>query len=549
MPYFSTKTLPLFYSCDIPPQERARIDLFLSILEGSGCGEILAGSYRSLRPKPGRKPYDPCSLFALVVYSFSMRRMSLRDMADFCMYDLRARYIMEQETPSYKTICGFLNHVVFPVKDRIFPLVNRAMLSRCGVDASTVYIDGTKIEADANKYKFVWKPRRNLRSLRDRMSEDFARLGIAIGEVNSRSVSSALSRLQESRSEELAAYGRGRKSSPEAHCIVDIGKRLPKLLEYEEAERICGPGRNSYYKTDHDATAMALKTDYYSGHGSNMHAAYNVQFAVSDGFIVCFGVFQDRADYYTFAPMLEEYHRIYRCYPLKAVADSGYGIYANYAFLSERHIGNYVKFQAWEGEASGKRPRLFTLLGDCSVRCLNGKTAKPQAVPSRHPEGPDRLQYLFRECRGCRYAYLCRKSLSDREGGTRYVEMNPEYERYKDAARSNLQSPEGIRLRINRTIQSEGCFGIMKEDMNKTRLKRTGLKKAELEFMLVCLGTNTRKLFKWMTDPCSSKIRVSFPEDLKPEVFPVPKPMRPGMKTRPHTKKPQKKRPLRTPNS
>ena len=537
MPYFSTKTVPLFYSCDLPSQEQGKIDSFLSLLEKSGCGEVIMRSYGASPFQPGRKPYNPCSLFALIVYSFSIRRMSLRDIADFCLYDLRARYIMDQESPSYKTICDFLNHVVFPVKDRIFELVNRAILSRCGVDASTVYIDGTKIEADANKYKFVWKPRRNLRNLCDRIAGDFARLGVTLGDVNSQSVSLALEKLEKSHAEELASYGRGRKTPPEVGCIVDIGRRLPKLLEYEEEAMICGPDRNSYYKTDHDATAMALKTDYYSGHGSNMHAAYNIQFAVSCGFIVCFGVFQDRADYYTFSPMLEEYHRIYQCYPSRAVADSGYGIYANYAFMSEKHIGNYVKFQSWEGEASGKRPRLFTLSEDDYIRCLNGLVAKPGPVPSRHPEGPDRLQYLFTGCRGCQYGYLCRRPLRDREGDMRYVELNPKYERYKDEARSNLQSPEGIRLRINRTIQAEGSFGIMKEDMNKTRLKRTGLKKAELELMLVCLGMNIRKLFRCLADPGPAAINVSFPKDMEPEVFPVPRPMKPGMKTRPHIRK------------
>ena len=70
--------------------------------------------------------------------------------------------------------------------------------------------------------------------------------------------------------------------------------------------------------------------------------------------------------------------------------------------------------------------------------------------------------------------------------------------------------------------------------MNKTRLKRTGLKKAELEFMLVCLGANTRKLFRCLEDPDAARINVSFPKDLKSEVFPVPRPMKPGIKTHPH---------------
>ena len=56
--------------------------------------------------------------------------------------------------------------------------------------------------------------------------------------------------------------------------LKELTKYLSKSLEYEEKNRICGPDRNSYYKTDHDATAMCLKEDYYSGLGSNLHAAY-----------------------------------------------------------------------------------------------------------------------------------------------------------------------------------------------------------------------------------------------------------------------------------
>ena len=84
-----------------------------------------------------------------------------------------------------------------------------------------------------------------------------------------------------------------------------------KLIEYEEKESICGDNRNSYYKTDHDATAMALKTDYYSGHGTNMHAAYNVQILVSSGIITYYDIFQDRTDYYTLIPMLDGYYKYY----------------------------------------------------------------------------------------------------------------------------------------------------------------------------------------------------------------------------------------------
>lgn len=95
-------------------------------------------------------------------------------------------------------------------------------------------------------------------------------------------------------------------------------------MKYEEKERICGENRNSYYKTDKDATAMVLKKDYYSKLSHDFHAGYNIQVLVSSGLITMYGVFQDRTDYNTLVPMLDSYHNYYDKYPQNLCADSGY---------------------------------------------------------------------------------------------------------------------------------------------------------------------------------------------------------------------------------
>ena len=111
---------------------------------------------------------------------------------------------------------------------------------------------------------------------------------------------------------------------------------LEKLLKYEEQIKICGDNRNSYYKTDFDATAMCLKEDYYSGLGSNMHAAYNVQFIVAKGIILGVYVCQDRNDYLTLKPCVEQYRNFYGSYPTNACADAGYGSCDNYDYIKEK---------------------------------------------------------------------------------------------------------------------------------------------------------------------------------------------------------------------
>lgn len=136
--------------------------------------------------------------------------------------------------------------------------------------------------------------------------------------------------------------------------LKELMKKLSKVLEYEEKERICGPDRKSYYKTDHDATAMCLKDDYYAGLGSSMHAAYSTQIVVSNYLISSYLVSQSRTDMHDFIKVLHVYFKNYKCFPKKICADAGYGSEDNYKFMDENKIKPFVKFQTREGNVSGK---------------------------------------------------------------------------------------------------------------------------------------------------------------------------------------------------
>ena len=330
--------------------------------------------------------------------------------------------------------------------------------------------------------------------------------------------------MSEKKMDSVLVPSKGKRMTAKEKAVVGLQKCLAKLLEYEEIIETCGPDRNSYYRTDHDATAMSLKTDYYSGHDSDFHVAYNVQFAENYDLITAFGCYQNRADYYTLIPLLERFRRMHGKYPTAVVADCGYGIVGNYSFMKANGIKAYVKFLSWEGESGGKRPQLFFLGPDDAIACLNGKKAEPFHSESRHVRRRGNLQYLFDGCMGCEYTYRCRKSLKYTNGGKRYVELNPSYERLKDEARNLLLSPEGIRMRILRSIVAEGTFGIMKKDMSKVRFKRTGIQKVELEMMLLSCGLNVRKLLSHIGGNTKALVRYELPENTPVEEFPKVKP-------------------------
>ena len=295
-------------------------------------------------------------------------------------------------------------------------------------------------------------------------------------------------------------------------------------MEYEEKEKICGENRNSYFKTDKDATAMVLKEDYYSKLSHDFHAGYNIQVMVSCGLITMYGVFQDRSDHYTFIPMNDLYYKYYNEYPKNECADAGYGIYINYKYMREHNIGNYVKFQSWEGESSGKRPQLFYVI-DGYILCLNTNIGKEINFDNQtHQRNKDGKLYEFYGCNRCLYSYKCKEKLKHKDYDYRRIELIPDYEILKDQARDNLLSPKGIEIRINKSIQVEGTFGQLKQNMHYVRIRRRGLEKVSCEVMLMCLGRNIRKFFTLLD---SDKIKSSYwdkSDNLKPEKFPYVKP-------------------------
>ena len=104
------------------------------------------------------------------------------------------------------------------------------------------------------------------------------------------------------------------------------------------------------------------------------------------------------------------------------------------------------------------------------------------------------------------------------------VELIPDYELLKEEARNNLQSPKGIEIRINRSIQVEGTFGQIKNNMNYDRIRRRGLKNVSAEIMLMCLGVNLRKYFSSLDNNKFKNNYWKISSTLHKEIFPSVKP-------------------------
>ena len=530
MEYFNTKRSLFIVPSEKCNVEFEKIDKFMCFLENSGVGNILNNVKQEKEKCKGPKGYSIYNLFAMIIYCFSKFKATLRDIEDKCIFDTRVSYIMEGQIPDFSTICLFINEYIVPNQYEIFTCITKQIIKEFHLEIDDVFLDGTKIEANANKYKFVWKPAKFHNKLNEKIKKLLLEMGYdnfnVKALIDSKTFGDILKDYTKNSNIDInhIPNGKGKRLTKQQKNYKLGHTYLMKLLEYEEKEKICGENRNSYFKTDCDATAMVLKEDYYSKLSHDFHAAYNVQVFVSSLLIVMYGVFQERNDIKTFIPMNDLYFKYYGAYPLNECDDAGYGNYNNYKYMQEHKIKNYVKFQQWEGEANGKSPQLFYTFDD-GIMCLNTCIGEEVSFDYYHRrKNKEGKLYKFVGCNECNYSYKCKSKFKNKDYNYRYYELIPEYELLKEQARNNLLSPKGIEIRINRSIQIEGTFGQIKNNMNYDRIRRRGLKKVSAEIMLICLGVNIRRYFESYENNKFKKNCWKTPSNLHKEIFPYVKP-------------------------
>lgn len=520
MNYFTTRKQFLLPSFELNVKEQQKLDKFLMILDKSNVAELIrkGDEYSS---KGGRPPYRKYDIFATILYGFAFKNETVRDLESSCKFDLRYIYLMQQQQPSHMAFCNFINDTIVPNTNEIFYRITKTIIKEFDIDISNVFIDGSKFEANANRYKFVWKPTKYHERLCDKVRVLLKSMNMSRGVPENSIFDSKIIALK------ITELSNKIENCNESDQMKKLNKNyellyqyLCKAVEYEEKERICGPNRNSYYKTDHSATAMCLKSDYYSGLGSSLHAAYNTQLVVSKGIIVGFYVSQSRNDLNDFIPTLELIHNYYGKYPNLVCADSGYGSLKNYEYLHEKGIDNYVKYKSWEGNVSGKNPDRYYLNEDNSITCLNGNKGTKVNLPNRHPTIANSLFYKITGCDNCNFVPYCKKYKNKNEN-ERIFEINEKLILYKQEAEKNLLTVKGIEMRVNRSSQVEGAYGVIKQNMEYTRLKRTTMDKVQAEIMLICLGYNIRKLFRYFDGKAKYNYWIA-PANLKTESFKKP---------------------------
>ena len=459
--------------------------------------------------RTGRRRFDSETLLKVILFAFMEHGyVSTREIEKLCKTDIRFMWLLQEEkAPSHMTIDNFMNHCLTESIENIFNEINRYIFDVEKVDLEHIYIDGTKLEANANKYSWVWKKS----SLKNR-HKTFDKIRALLEEINKTIVYQGVK--FDIRNEYAIEYleqvaeqyvrlvdlhivrGKGHRKSTEQKHYDKLIEYTDKLKKYAEHINICGESRNSYSKTDNGATFFRMKTDYMGN--DQLLPAYNVQVGVADEYIAVVDVNQYRSDMDCFIPLMDKFSKTYGFYPQYPVADAGYGSYNNYLFCQQKGMKKFMKFTMFNKETTDKKYhedmfRAVNFKRDESgnLICPNGKKFKfmYNRPVKGNKFGRTEEMYQCEDCTGCPRREKCHKSEKNR-----IIRLNEELTSFHQEVIDNLECIHGALLRMNRSIQAEGSFGDLKQDMRFRRYLCKGNANVLAESILLAMARNVNKL-------------------------------------------------------
>ena len=446
---------------------------------------------------------EPRILFEILVCAYMEGVYSSRKIEQLCRNHIQYILILDgHEAPDHSTIARFRSGKATgkAIEGLFWQYVN-VLVEKGWVDQEEVYVDGTKIESKANRYTFVWRKivERELGKIRRKARE---LLGLENGYPTRGKLAESVETLDKEISEEGLSVQKGRgHRKPEKIRKRDEQKQvLERWDAYEEKRRILGENRNSYSKTDPDATFMHMKDDHMRN--GQLKPGYNVQFAVNSQFIVGAGVFPDRTDYGTLPPMLERMKEHLGFRFRRIVADSGYESLRNYRYLAEHEQEAYIKPNNYESSRTRKfksqigraENMAYYAAGDYSL-CKNGKILARVGTTTEHSkDGTARevARYRCEDCSNCPCRAACCKAKDPNK--QKELVICRELAEYRSASLERITSEEGKLLRVNRSIQAEGAFGQLKHNRGFARFLTAGNVKVFTEILLLALSQNIRKV-------------------------------------------------------
>lgn len=449
----------------------------------------------------GCSSYHPRMMLKVVVYAYLNNIYSCRKIESALQDRVTFMWLSGNQLPDHNTINRFRS---LHLKDSIHELFTQVviLLVQMGyLSLHVAYFDGTKIESRANKYTFVWRKsvEKNKAKLEEKIRKVLEQVEEGIAQDNDPDDDDPTPINSQELKKRIEALNRQNRSKEDKKAIKSLEeKHLPKLQEYENHLQLLG-NRNSYSKTDPDATFMRMKDDHMMN--GQLKPAYNVQIATVNQFITHYDFFSNPTDTLTFIPFMEGYKTRYGKMPDQAVGDSGYGSEENYEFMQEHLITPFVKFNYFHKEQKRSfnqnafdSQNLFYNAKDDYFVCPMGQHMQKMGTSVRKTQSGYISQlsiYQSQNCIACPLKSLCHQAV-----GNRQLEVNHNLNSHKQKVRELLTSQEGLKHRSRRPIEPEAVFGQMKYNKQYNRLRHFSKEKAMMDFAIFALAFNILKCWR-----------------------------------------------------
>jgi transposase len=457
-------------------------------------------------------------LFKIIVYAYMNDIYSSRKIEKACKRDINFIWLLQGRiAPDHNTIARFRTFRLQGVMDDLFNQLVKKLSEWGEINFENVFIDGTKIESKANKYTFVWKKttdkfqtklNEKIKTIIEEINAEFKTKYINSSEkfevTELQKILDFLKETMEQQKIELVE-GKGKRKSKIQKFIESLTEFIEKQKKYDEYIKTFD-GRNSFSKTDKDATFMHMKEDHMRN--SQLKPGYNMQIAVEGEYIVGLDISSERSDQLTFIPFLEKLNENLPQKITNIVADAGYESEENYVYLEENNQNAFIKPQTYEVTKKrtfkkdiSKRENMAYDEKEDEYTCHDNRKLKVTVKKTRKSKSgyeADVTVYECENCDGCQYKLKCTKAK-----GNKRLEVSKKFVERRLTSYKNITTQKGIMLRTNRSIQVEGAFGVIKEDHGFRRFLTRGKKNVKIEFTLLCFGYNVNKLHnKIQQDRC-----------------------------------------------
>ena len=515
----------------------------------------------------GRNGFNPIMKYAVLTYAGMRGIKEVDRIVELCERDLAFIWLTQGEKPKRDAFYDFINN---KLTGEILDDLNYQFLRRLKkeglITLEALYIDGTKIEANANRYTFVWRGTLNyhLAGLLDTIDSLYSRYNKLLNENGYghkydlgnvqmfiiEGMDKVRDVIEKNRKRKLVkhkklsnntiieidncsplelfklqmnlvriaegegisfGYEKRQKKSEIQILYEELEKCGSRLMKYKECFEIMGKDRNSYSKTDLEATFMRMKEDHMRN--GQLKPAYNVQIAVENYFIIHGYVSNDRTDYNTLIPVIRKHIDRFGEILKEVTADSGYCSEKNLLFLKEHGIESYIKLQDHEKrktraykEDIGKYYNMsyHVFEDEHYYVCHDGRELRHIQTETKKQDGYTQTfeVYACADCSGCEHKARCLYKYNPEKDAdkNKLMKINEQWEELKAASHANIESEKGILNRQIRSIQTEGHFGDIKENEKFRRFNHRSSEKVYKEFMLYAIGRNINKYHRFIHD-------------------------------------------------